>query len=446
MKVVFCTLYLGDKPTEPFIRSLTNCLPAIEALGWEHEVAIEKDCPYISAARLEVLKKALAAKADVIVFLDYDVSWTPEAMVKLLETEGDVVAGVYRVKRNDEKYMGVLETDTNGLITREDGCIKASKVPAGFLKVTALAVERFARAYPHLLIGSVLVPALDMFNHGAIDGTWYGEDYAFSKRWVDCGGDIWVVPDLDVDHNRNGVCYKGNLYNYLLNYNKPVPITTKPKVSIIIANYNYGQYIDDAIQSALDQTYPYIEVIVVDDGSTDNSLERITKYPVTCITQRNRGVAHARNVGVENSVGEWLLFLDSDDMILPTFVEECLKQPDADVVATYQRTFGDENEVHKFKDNPTYFDFTCDNQVSITSLCRRTAFEAVDGFDPKLNGMYDDWDLWIMLSKAGYEFRTIPKALFLYRKHGESLVSKAVADNERLRRILEEKHGYKRGK
>ena len=195
MKVTFCTLFLGDKPTEPFIRSLKNCLPAIEAEGWEHDLAFESNCPYISAARSKVLRKALDAESDVIVFLDYDVSWTPEAMVKLLRTEGFVVAGTYRQKCPDEKYMGVI---LPGPIVRDDGCIKAEKVPAGFLKVTRAAVSAFAKKYPELVFGDPMHPELDMFNHGAMDGIWYGEDYAFSKRWVDMGGEIWLIPDLDI--------------------------------------------------------------------------------------------------------------------------------------------------------------------------------------------------------------------------------------------------------
>lgn len=447
MKVCFATLYLGDKPTEPFIRSLTNCIPAVEAAGWEHCVAVEQNCPYISAARLEVLKKALREKADVIVFLDYDVSWTPEAMVKLLATEGDVVAGTYRTKRNDNKYMSVLSCSPEGqLIVRKDGAIKADKVPAGFLKVTSWAVERFARAYPQLLFGPVMNPSLDMFNHGVIDGVWYGEDYAFSKRWVECGGEIWVVPDLDIDHNSTKECFKGNFHEYLRDYNKPEPILSNPLVSIIMANYNYGEYIEEAIQSVLDQTYKNVEIIVVDDGSTDDSVERIKKYPVKLIQQENKGVSAARNTGVAQSEGEWLLFLDSDDKLVPTFLEECLQMPDADVIGTDRREFGLSDKVYRSALNPTYNDFLRDNQIQISSLVRREVFEAVGGFDPDFKGMYDDWELWIRISKLGYDFRTVPKALFLYRKHGDSLITKAVAQSDELLKRLEKKHNYTRSK
>jgi glycosyltransferase involved in cell wall biosynthesis len=219
MKVVFCTLYLGDKPTKPFRESLEKTIPVIEKLGWEHSLSIEVGCPYISAARSKVLKKAMDDKADVIVFLDYDVSWQPEDMVKLLNATGDVVAGTYRKKIDEEIYMGTLHVSiNNNPIAREDGALKASFVPAGFLKITREAVNKFAKSYPQLLFGEPMSPELDMFNHGAIEGVWYGEDYAFSKRWNECGGEIWLIPDLSIDHHRGDSCYEGNFHKYLLNY------------------------------------------------------------------------------------------------------------------------------------------------------------------------------------------------------------------------------------
>jgi hypothetical protein len=180
---------------------------------------VEEGCPYISAARANVLRKACDTDASAIVFLDYDVSWTPEDMLKLLETEGDVVAGTYRKKRDDEEiYMGVMHSNHAGLVTRADGCIKAKLVPAGFLKITRRAVIAFAKSYPQLLFGDPMRPGLDMFNHGAMDGVWFGEDYAFSKRWNDIGGEIWLIPNLNINHHKGDEEYKGNFHTYLTDY------------------------------------------------------------------------------------------------------------------------------------------------------------------------------------------------------------------------------------
>lgn len=164
-----------------------------------------------------MLRKALDAKADVIVFLDYDLSWDPQDLLTLIETPGDVVAGTYRFKKDEEVYMGVWKTDAAGRpVLRDDGCFKAEKIPAGFLKVTKEAVDRFMQAYPELTFGVRYNPTIDLFNHGAINGVWYGEDYAFSKRWIECGGEIALIPDLNVNHHSGDREFKGNLHEFML--------------------------------------------------------------------------------------------------------------------------------------------------------------------------------------------------------------------------------------
>ena len=109
-----------------------------------------------------------------------------------------------------------------------------------------------------------------------------------------------------------------------------------PLVSILINNYNYGRYLDDAIQSALSQTYKNIEVIVVDDGSTDNSRDVLEKYSeqVAVIFKKNGGQASAFNVGVAHSKGEIISFLDADDTFslqkIARIVEEFNRHSDID--------------------------------------------------------------------------------------------------------------------
>jgi hypothetical protein len=216
-KVVFATPTL-DRPYEAYLASLEACLPAVEAAGFEHSSVFEIGCAYISAARARMLGKALKADADIIVFLDHDVSWTPEDMVKLLTTEGDVVAGTYRFKTDAEvKYMGCVFTGPGDKpLVREDGCILADRVPAGFLKVTRKAVERFAEAYPHLVLHKETPPSVDIFNHGAHEGLWWGEDYTFSRRWRECGGEVWLIPDLNIGHHTKTGSFPGNFHEYML--------------------------------------------------------------------------------------------------------------------------------------------------------------------------------------------------------------------------------------
>lgn len=218
-KVVFCVPFL-DRPTEPFIKAMTESLPLIEEAGWEHGMAQERGNVYISAARSFLLNKALRAEADVIVFMDYDLSWEPKDLLKLIETEGEVVAGTYRYKKDEEEYMGEWYTNAEGIpLVTTDGCIIGSKIPAGFLKITPKTVEKFMEAYPDLVYGHLYNPHIDMFHHGAHKRVWYSEDFAFSRNWIDCGGQIKIVPDLNLNHHdhKNGdKIYKGNFHEYLL--------------------------------------------------------------------------------------------------------------------------------------------------------------------------------------------------------------------------------------
>lgn len=215
MKVAICTPTM-ERPYDAYLASLEASVPLLDAAGIEHSTVFEVGCPYISHARCTMLTKALNWGADVVVFIDHDVSWKPEDLLALIQTDGDVVSGTYRFKTDEEeRYMGVIETDdAYRPVCRADGCIKATRVPAGFLKVTRRAVEAFKHDYPDLVISD---GGVDLFNHGAINGTWFGEDYAFSKRWVEAGGEIWLVPNLDLDHNgKNGNVFPGNFHEFML--------------------------------------------------------------------------------------------------------------------------------------------------------------------------------------------------------------------------------------
>ena len=104
---------------------------------------------------------------------------------------------------------------------RRDGCLSASRVPAGFLKVTKEAIHRFMVAYPELIYGPRYNPSVDLFNHGAHKGVWYGEDYAFSRNWRETGEKIWLVPDMDLDHHGADRVFCGNFHKFMLNQPQP---------------------------------------------------------------------------------------------------------------------------------------------------------------------------------------------------------------------------------
>lgn len=214
-RVVFCCPTIV-RPYPAFLDALEASVPHLDAAGYDHQTVFEVGSAYISHARSKMLRKALDAKADIIVFLDHDLSWRPEDLVRLIQTEGDVIAGTYRFKEEPESYMGTLKSDPDGRpITRADGCVLADWVPAGFLKITAQAVDRFMRAFPELVYGPRFNPSIDLFNHGAHNGLWWGEDYAFSRRWQEAGGRVWIVPDLDLTHHTATDAFPGNYHQFL---------------------------------------------------------------------------------------------------------------------------------------------------------------------------------------------------------------------------------------
>lgn len=215
-KVVFCVPILR-KPYPQFVESLEAEIPGIRAAGWDEELVQEIDNPYISGARAKMLRKALDHDADVIVFLDYDLAWPAGEILKLIETEGDVIAGTYRCKIDTEQYMGAVYSGPDGTpIVREDGCIKAAVAPAGFLKVTKDAIDMFMGAYPELCYGPRYRQSVDLFNHGAHERLYWGEDYAFCRRWREKCGDVWIKPDLSLTHWMGEKPYPGNFHQHLL--------------------------------------------------------------------------------------------------------------------------------------------------------------------------------------------------------------------------------------
>ncbi len=216
MKVVFTTPSLGG-PTDPYVKALEESIPLIVKAGWEHGYVHEMGCPYISAARAMLTRKALDAGADVVVYLDYDLSWEPSALLKLLEVPGDVVAGTYRFKKEEEEYMGTVVSGPGDTpLVRDDGCIESDQIPAGFMKITKKGIDRFMTVYPELTYGPKYNLSVDLFNHGAHKGIWYGEDYAFSRNWRDMGEKIWIVPDLAITHHSKDKAYPGNFHKFLM--------------------------------------------------------------------------------------------------------------------------------------------------------------------------------------------------------------------------------------
>jgi glycosyltransferase involved in cell wall biosynthesis len=201
-----------------------------------------------------------------------------------------------------------------------------------------------------------------------------------------------------------------------------------PKVSVIIPAYRHAEFIGAAIDSVLVQTYRDFEVIVVNDGSPDDTEEVLRPYieggQIRYFWQENQGAAAARNHGAKMAEGELLAFLDDDDQWLSDKLEWQVKvMEDSDTVVVGGLNDGDrhlrQNEstrVDTYETLPTHVFFRGNPFGSPgQTLIRRTAFDAVGGFDQGIWGA-DDLDIWIRLSRLG-EVRKYSRLSLFYRSH-----------------------------
>lgn len=219
-----------------------------------------------------------------------------------------------------------------------------------------------------------------------------------------------------------------------------------PLVSAVIPNYNYGQYLVEAIQSVLDQTYQNIEIIVVDDGSTDNSADVAKGFgaAITFIRQKNQGVVVARDNGAKIAKGEYIFFLDADDVIKPDYVSslmQALEQTGAAVAYCDFEYFGMQSHiVTSCPWNPRKLLYR--NYIIAAALIRRSVFEEIGGFSIEVNqkASFEDWDLWLSITEAGYAGVYVPEPLFRYRLHGKGRNVAALTQRRKLEHILEQRH------
>jgi len=221
------------KPFDEYMSSMETAAAVLEAAGIEVMLVFEIGNAYISGARATLLRKALDRRPDAVMFIDHDLSFTPAALKKLVMTKGDIVAGTYRFKEDVERYMGFCHVKDGALQVRQDGALKATYVPAGFMKITRHAVNYFMEKYPELIYGERCLPHIDLFNHGAMSGLWHGEDYAFCKRWGDIDGDIWLVPDLDITHHTTEAAYPGNFWKFIVS--KDYKVRSIPQENLDVA-------------------------------------------------------------------------------------------------------------------------------------------------------------------------------------------------------------------
>ena len=205
-------------------------------------------------------------------------------------------------------------------------------------------------------------------------------------------------------------------------------------VSVIIPNYNYAQYIREAVDSVLAQTYPSIEIVVVDDGSKDDSREIIESYgdKIKAIFQKNQGVSAARNNGVATSSGKFVAFLDADDVWLPEKLERQIARFDADekiafvhcsmtLVSSGGEILGEESDGQEgsVADEFLRFERGVVIGAASTGVVLRKVFDEIGGFD-KRQSTAADWDFAYRIATK-YKIGFVAESLVRYRMHGSNM-------------------------
>ena len=204
--------------------------------------------------------------------------------------------------------------------------------------------------------------------------------------------------------------------------------TMTPLVSIIIPCYDAQKYLGETLDCLLNQTLRQWECIVVNDGSTDDSLTILRHYErldsrFKVIDKKNEGPAIARNLAISSASGKYIMPLDADDKIAPSFAEMAAdyleKNPDCKLVCSECDFFGDRSGRFALEDYD-YRKILWSNCIVCTAVYRKSDFEKTTGYNPNMKAVYEDWDFWLSLLNEGDRVYRIPKVMFFYRVHGSS--------------------------
>lgn len=224
---------------------------------------------------------------------------------------------------------------------------------------------------------------------------------------------------------------------------------TSNLISIIIPCYNDAEFIVQAVESALNQTYPNKEVIIVDDGSdveTKRILKKIEPKIDKLITQENRGQSKARNIGIKHAKGDYVLVLDSDDYFELTFCEKAINifkvKRNVKLVTCYATLLFEkmhDSYVHK-PSGGTIKDFIKSNGALGSAMFLKKDFLLVGGYDESMKQGFEDWEFYIRLLKNGGVAYTIPEPLYNYRKRENTTTSRALKVKYDLLKLIYFKH------
>jgi glycosyltransferase involved in cell wall biosynthesis len=221
------------------------------------------------------------------------------------------------------------------------------------------------------------------------------------------------------------------------------------KVSVIMPCFNHGEFLPEAVASVTSIACDDIELVVVDDGSTDErtrkEIDKAGEAGVKVIRQENRGLAAARNAAIRASKGEYIFPLDADDRLRSGWMETAIgildSQPQVGIVYGDAQCFG--TETHRWVVGPFDRERLLNwNFIHCSALYRRSIWEQNCGYDGGMavQGL-EDWDFWLSALERGWRFEYLPEVFFDYRRTGSSMITRTFAFEDQIREFIAKKHG-----
>ncbi len=218
-----------------------------------------------------------------------------------------------------------------------------------------------------------------------------------------------------------------------------------PRASIVIACYNQGRYLDEAVDSALAQTYEDLEIVIVDDGSTDpatHAKTRSLRRPKTRVLHtENQGLPSARNTGIRAARGEYILPLDADDRLAPAYLEKAVAvlevRPEVGIVYGQAEYFDGQSGTWE---SPPYSlsEMLLHNLIYCSAVFRKADWEQVGGYKPVMKYGWEDWEFWLSLLELGRQVYQLPQTVFFYRRKPGSMIAEMVRSPGRMEYSFEQ--------
>ncbi len=202
---------------------------------------------------------------------------------------------------------------------------------------------------------------------------------------------------------------------------KSLRLNKEPKISVISACYNHGKFINEMIESVFNQTLDDYEIIIVNDGSTDNTaeiLKNINQERVKIIHTENQGPSDARNTAIRHARASIIMNLDADDKIAPDLLKKAYNifssRPNVGIVYSDAELFGTRSGKFKLADY-SLKKMLFDNRIISQAFFRKEDWEKVGGYSAELVYDLEDWDFWLLIIELGRDVAKIPEKLVYYR-------------------------------